>query len=212
MNPLMAMLSILLALAAADDLPERLRVDEPRQDYERERHQPRAAEGTPPMEWLYRNSRLEGGLLWTDFDNDLEIETDMAFYVRGDVSINSIVSLNVTYRHYSFDSSDFPGDEEEHLLIRGVFGGLGVHLPFATSFFVSLNGAVGVMRWETNRPEFSDDTGVVLAGEAALGVRLTEVLRFKAGLGLDVASTDFKSDSTETLVSLNYLVGIEIGF
>ena len=29
----------------------------------------------------------EGGMLWTDFDSDLGIETDFAFYVRWDVSI-----------------------------------------------------------------------------------------------------------------------------
>lgn len=212
MNPLMALLSLLLTLAAADEVPARLRLDEPRQDYERERQQPRASESQPPMEWLYTNSRLEAGLLWTDFDDDLEIETDLAAYVRWDVSVNPVFSVNVTYRHYSFDSSEIPGDVEEHLLIRGLFAGVGAHLPFATSFFLSLNASAGVMRWESNLHQFSDDTGPVLSGEAALGVRLTEMLRLKAGLGLDAASTDFKANSTETLVSLNYLVGVELGF
>ncbi len=214
MYPLMAVLSLVLALVAADEVPDRLRLEEPpvRQDFERERQQPHASESQPPMEWLYRNSRLEAGVLWTDFDDDLEIETDLAAYVRWDVSVNSVFSLNVCYRHYSFDSSEIPGDVEEHLLIRGLFAGIGAHVPFATSFFLSLNGSVGVMRWESNLHQFSDDTGPVLSGEAALGVRLTEMLRLKAGLGLDAASTDFKANSTETLVSLNYLVGVELGF
>lgn len=210
----MVVCSLLLALAAADEAPDRLRLDEPRprQDYERERQQPDASQSQPPMEWIYLNSRLEAGLLWTDFDGDLDIETDMAAYVRWDVSVGPVFSLNLGYRHYDFESSELTGDVEEHLLIRGVFAGVGAHVPFAGSFFLALNASAGVVRWETNRPEFSDDTGPMLAGEAALGVRLTEMLRFKAGLGLDVASTDFKNDSTETLVSLNYLVGFELGF
>jgi hypothetical protein len=212
---MMAMLALCLglALAAGDGLPDRLRVDEPRQDLERDRQQPAEADtARPPMEWLYWNSRLEGGMLWTDFDGDLGIETDFAFYVRWDVSITPNLSVNLTYRHYDFESSTPAGKEDEHLLIRGVFFGLGAHVPFATDFFFAANGALGVMRWESNRHEFRDETGPVLAGEAALGARLTEMLRIKAGIGLDLASTAFHEDSTQTQVNLHYLLGFELGF
>ena len=207
------MLSLCLALAAGDGLPDRLRVDEPKQDVERDRQQPgEELTARPPMEWLYWNSRLDAGMLWTDFDSDLGIETDFAFYVRWDVSITRHLSLNVTYRHYDFESSTVAGKEDEHLLIRGVYAGAGAHVPFATDFFFAANLALGVMRWESNRHEFKDETGPVLAGEAELGVRLTEMLRVKAGLGLDMAWTAFHDDSTETRLNLNYILGVELGF
>jgi hypothetical protein len=209
----MVALSLCLALAAGDGLPDRLRVDEPKQDVEQDRQQPgEEITARPPMEWIYWNSRLEGGMLWTDFEGDLGIETDFAFYVRWDVSITPNLSLNVTYRHYDFESSTVAGKEDEHLLIRGVYAGAGAHVPFATDFFFAANLALGVMRWESNRHEFKDDTGPVLAGEAALGVRLTEMLRVKAGLGLDMAWTEFHDDSIETRVNLNYILGAELGF
>jgi hypothetical protein len=208
----MVMLSLCLALAVVDEVPDRLRAHEPRQGLEDERQRPGPGETRPPMEWLYLNSRLDTGVLWTDFDGDLGLETDLAGYLRWDVSVTPMVSVNLTYRHYDFDSSRVAGSEDEHLLIRGVFFGAGGHVPFATDFFIAANLALGLMRWESNLHQFSDDTGLVLAGEAALGVRLTEMLRLKAGLGLDLASTDFHDDSTQTHLNVNYILGFEVGF
>lgn len=209
----MVVLSLCLALAAADDgVPDRLRAVEPPQEEKSDNPFEEPTPARSPMEWVYWNSRLEGGMLWTDFDGDLGIETDFAWYLRWDVAVTKHLSVNVAYRHYDFESSTPAGKEDEHLLIRGIFFGVGGHLPFWTDFFVSANAALGVMRWESNQSEFKDDTGPVLAGEAFLGVRLTEMLRVKAGLGLDLASTAFHEDSTETHVNLNYLLGAELGF
>jgi hypothetical protein len=192
----------LLAWADGDGLPARMSLDEQQQPGD---------ESLTPMEYFYRHSELEAGVLYTAFDNDLDIETDLGFVVRYGVAINPEFSFNVTYRHYDFSNSDLTGKIDENLFIRGILAGIGWHRPFLPEFAFTANGALGLMRWETNLHEFNDDTGILFSGEAAVTARLHSVLRVKAGVALDLAWTDFHQDSTEMMTNLSFLFGFEFG-
>lgn len=175
--------------------------------------------GTPPsdtspgiMEYIYRNSRLEAGVLYTVFDPDLDIETDLGFYARFDVTMPVDISVNLTFRYNDFGNSDFDGPEDESVKLFGVLGGVGYHLPLTKEFTFEANAAAGLMRWESDVSGVSDDTGLIFSGEAAMSVKLHEALRFKVGGVLDVVSTEFHQSSVKGMSNLSLLVGIELGF
>lgn len=210
----MTSFALVLALAAVQDLPSRMALAEPaRQDLEQEPQRPKTEirEGEPAMEYVYRNSRLEAGMLWTSFDSDLSIEGDFAWYVRWGVGVTENLEVNVTFRQYDFYNSDLPALGSEGLLIRGLLLGVGFRLPIATGFEFSANTAAGAMRWESQDVGFDDATGPILSGEAGLSVRLTAFLRLRVGVALDAAASDFHAPSTETSLSFSTLIGFEIG-
>jgi len=204
MNSLVLTLSFLGAPAQGPSLPTSLS-----QDPSEERQEP-AGVG-PVMNYLYRHSRLESGMLYTIWDNDLELESDPGFYVRTGVEMAYGVSIHLTYRHYDYDNSDLPGPQEEHVLIRGVLGGLGLRVPLTPDFAFSASGSAGFLRWESHGLGLTDDTGPILSGEAAVAVRLHEVLRIKAGVVLDFTSTDVRGGSRESTLGVSWLLGVEFG-
>lgn len=210
------MTSILLAALtlAAQDLPTSLSLSEPaRQEVEEEPRRPATEirDGESVMEFVFRNSRLEVGMMWTTFDSDLEIESDFAWFARYGVGLSTIVEVHLTFRQYDFYNTDFPGPTQEGLLIRGLLLGVGVKLPFATDFEFAAHASAGAMRWESQDVGFDDATGPILSGEASLGVRLSPEILLRAGLAVDAASSDFHSTSTETSLGWSMLVGFEFG-
>lgn len=200
----MTSLTVFLCLAAGPDpgLPAEL------QAQEQESTRPEGGMGI--VEYVYRYSEFEVGTVYTLFDRSLDIENDWGFYVRGGVRVVEYASLNLTYRLYDFRSSELPGGAEEGLRIHALLGGVGFQLPLTSEFTFKLNGALGLIRWDSDLAH--DETGPALAGEAAVCVQVHEALRLKAGVAADLASTDFHDDSHETHLSLSGLFSLEIGF
>ena len=163
------------------------------------------------MEYYYRNAELDLGMLYTNYDGDLNLESDLGFYVRTGVRFAHGLSLHLSYRHADFSSSENPGKTDEDVLIRAVLlGGAYRHdLTREFSLLASLDG--GFQRWETNLHEFGDDTGFVFSAEFAATARLWSVLRLKLGLVVDLANTDFHQDSRTWNTSLSGLLGFELG-
>lgn len=208
----------LFLLADEEPLPRGLSLSEERRPAARqEEGVPQRPEELPErseqgvMEYYYRNAELDLGMLYTNYDGDLQLETDAGFYVRTGVRFAHGLSLHLSYRHYDFSSSELPGKTEEDLLIRALLvGGSYRHdLTREFSLLASLDG--GFQRWETNLHEFSDDTGLVFSAEVAATARLWTVLRLKLGLVIDLANTDFHQDSRTWNTSLSGLIGFELG-
>ena len=165
----------------------------------------------PVMSYIYRHSELEFGTMVTSFDSDLDIESDLGFYVRYGVQVAPRITVHATYRHYSFDNSEVDGPVSEGLLLRAILGGVGYRVPFTDEFALLAGGGVGVMWWDSTGVGANDDTSLIFSGEAALSVRLHEVLRIKAGVMADVVSTDFHDDSSRGVLNLSALLALEIG-
>jgi hypothetical protein len=209
MKSLVAALSLLAAPAVAwagdGSLPTALA-----QDPSEERQEP--AWPGPVMNYLYQHSQLELGFLYTHWDRDLDLENDLGFYLRYGVKMAYGVSIQMTYRHYDYENSDIPGSQEEHVLLRGLLGGLALQVPLTPDFTFSAGGGAGFMRWESHGLGLSDDVGPIVSGEAALSTRLHEVLRLRAGVALDFTSTDLRGGSRENTLAVSWLFGFELGF
>jgi hypothetical protein len=216
-------LPLLLCLATAarageDELPRTLSLADERrpakvQD-EGEPQRPQEAtadEGPGVMEYITRNSELELGMLVTDFDGDLRIESDLGWYVRTGVRFAYGLSAHVTYRHYEFSSSELPGKTEEDISLRALLVGASFRQPLSKEFALLASAAVGFQRWESNFHQVSDDADVIFSGELAATARLWTVLRLKLGVVYDLARTDFHQDSKQMNGNLSWLVGFELG-
>jgi hypothetical protein len=94
------------AAYAGDDvfLPVGMSLDEPRerQDVENDRQRPDDQASLTPMEFFYRHSELEAGVMYTDFSSDLQLKSHLGFYVRYVVEILPNISLHMTYRYNEF--------------------------------------------------------------------------------------------------------------
>jgi hypothetical protein len=163
------------------------------------------------MEHVYRYSELDGGLLWTFWDKDLDLENDIGWFVRYGVGLGDNLSLTLTYRHYDYDNTELPGGAEDHVILRSVLAGAAFRLPIGRDFEFVGHGSAGVMRWDSSGANLDDDMGPVISAEGALVVRLHEVLRFRFGAALDWARTEFHEDTEENVLSLTLLFGLEIG-
>lgn len=162
------------------------------------------------MEYVTAHSLFDLGVLYTAWDSDLDLENDLGFYVRYGLEVGDVFSLSVAYRHYDYDNSDIPGREEEHVLIRGLFGGLGLRLDLTQELTFTAGVSVGAIRWESHGLDLSDDTGPAFSAEGGLSFRLHEALRIRAGASLDGASTEFRGGRRETVLSLSGVFGLEL--
>jgi hypothetical protein len=209
----LAFLSIPAAALAQDGLPTRLRLYDPPQQDQEPAPPPAAAPDQAPvpvMEYVYRFSHLEGGVLFTHFDGDLDIEDDPGFYVRYGVGLDYDLSVHVEYRHYDFDNTELAGPADEHLLLRAALIGGGWRHAFTPEFAFSADLGVGAMWWDSQGASQDSDAGFLVSADAALTVRLHEALRLKLGVVADLAWTDFHNSSTETVASLSAILALEL--
>jgi hypothetical protein len=172
---------------------------------------PEAGNTPPVMEYIFWNSRIEGGMLYTLFDKDLDIEPSVGFYARYLLHLDSVWTVSVAYRHYSGQNSDLPGSEEEWLLIRSLLVGGGVRASFSPEFGVEGSLGTGAIWYESRHAGEDNDAGWIVSGDAAFVVRLNDMLKIKLGAALDYTRTDFHQDSRENLLGLSGLLSVEIG-
>jgi hypothetical protein len=202
------------AAAWADDLglPTRLSLDdEPRdrgQDLEFERQRPDDSTSLTPMEFIYRHSGLEAGMLYTDFDNSLGLQSNIAFYVRWGVEVVPNLSVHVTYRYCEFTNGPASMPNREDVRIQAFLFGASYNIPLSREF--ALVGGIGIGPGWWDSSSFQDETGVTISGEIGATARLWAMMRLKAGIVLDLVNTDFHSVSG-TQVNLSYLLGVELG-
>src|SRR6185295_5314028 len=99
------------AAAAADDevcLPLRMSFDDEtreareRQDLEQEPQRPDTSEQFTPMEYFFRFSELEAGVMYTDFASSLHLKSHLGFYVRYGVEVLPHIDVHLTYRYNEF--------------------------------------------------------------------------------------------------------------
>jgi hypothetical protein len=191
-------------------LPLAMSLDEPRerQDVENDRQRPDNDSSLTPMEFVYRYSELEAGVMYTDFSSDLQLKSHLGFYVRYGVEILPHISLHLTYRYNEFGNGPTTPTTED-VRLQALFFGAGLHIPLHREFAFVAAAGIGPMWWDSS--VVKNEIGVGLTGEAALTARLWEMLRLKAGLVLDGVNTDFHQKSTTWSLNLSYLVGVEIG-
>lgn len=163
------------------------------------------------MEYIYRYSELEAGALYTDWASRLKLDAHVGGYVRWGVAIHPNVNLNIAFRGFAYDNSEVTGQENEHVLERGLLAGFGIRIPLTRDFKLTGNAAAGFMRFDSRAANIGSDTGPAVALEGALTARLWEMLRLKAGLGYEFIRTDFHQTSAHWTGNLTYLVGFEIG-
>ena len=198
------------AAAWADDLglPTRLTLDEdpprePQQELELERQRPDDGASLTPMEFVFRHSQLELGVMYSDFDNDLGLKSHLGYYLRWGVEIFPHLSVHATYRYNAFGTA--PGDD---IVVQALLVGASLHVPLLRDFALVGGVAVGPSWWDSSVAH--GEIGFTFSAEAALTARLYELLRLKAGVVFDGVSTDFRGASGVS-TNLNYLVGLEIG-
>ncbi len=202
------------ALAYADGepgLPARMSLDEePRekQDVENDKQRPDDLSTLTPMEFFYKHSELEAGIMYTDFGNALSLKSHMGFYVRYGVEILPHVDLHVTYRYNAFGNGPTTPTTED-IQVDALFFGAGVHIPLHPEFAFVGGAGIGPMWWSSTT--MPNALGFGLTAEAALTARLWEVLRLKAGVVLDAVNTDFHQTSSRWSLDLSYLAGLEFG-
>jgi len=209
----LAFLSASAAAWAGDDvcLPLRMSLeDEPRerQDLEQERQRPDDTSSLTPMEFFYKHSELEAGVMYTTFSSDLHLKSHLGFYVRYGVEIMPHVDLHVTYRYNEFGNGPTTPTSED-VRLQSLFFGAGLHIPLHPEFAFVASAGIGPMWWDSS--VVRNEIGFGLTGEAALTAKIWDVLRLKAGLVLDGVYTDFHQTTTTFSVNLSYLVGLEIG-
>lgn len=207
-----AFLSAVATAYAGDEvcLPARMSLDdEPRerQDVEQDRQHPDDFATLTPMEFFYKHSELEAGVMFTDFSNDLHLKSHAGFYVRYGVEIMPHVDVHVTYRYNEFGNGHDAA--VENVRLQALFFGAGIHVPLHREFAFVAGGGIGAMWWDSN--VVRNELGFGLTGEAALTARLWDMLRLKAGLVLDGVDTRFHQTSTSFSLNLSYLIGFEIG-
>jgi hypothetical protein len=203
------------AAAYADDdvcLPARMSLDDEtreRQDVENDRQRPVDGAALTPMEFFYRHSELEAGVMYTMFSNDLSLKSHMGFYVRYGVEIMPHVDVHVTYRYNAFGNGPTTPTTED-VTLQALYFGAGVHIPLHPEFAFVASAGIGPTWWDST--VVHSEIGLGLTGEAALTAKLAgDMLRLKAGLVLDGVNTDFHQTSTHWSLNLSYLVGLEIG-
>lgn len=183
---------------------------EPRQEIELDPpRQPEGRQDTPLLEYVITHSELETGFLYIDYGDDLQLESDAAYYARWRVKLDGGFDANLTLRYADFTNTDLPGPANEDVISVGGLAGAGYRMPVAEGLAVSVNGSVGVMRWESNFHGLSDETGILVSAEAAITAQLTDGFRLRLGGLVEQLFTDFHDADSETSVGL--LVGIEIG-
>jgi len=208
-----AFLSASAAAWAADDvcLPLRMSLgDEPRerQDLEQDRQRPDDFSTLTPMEFFYKHSELEAGVMYTDFSSDLHLKSHLGFYVRYGVEIMPHVDVHVTYRFNEFGNGPTTPTTED-VRLQALFFGAGLHIPLHREFAFVAGAGIGPMWWDSS--VVRNEIGIGLTAEAALTAKIWEVLRLKAGLVIDGVDTDFHQTKSTFSVNLSYLVGLEIG-
>jgi hypothetical protein len=215
MKGLIAALAFLALPAAAWaddlDLPTRLSLDEPRdrgQDLEFERQRPDDSSSLTPMEFIYRHSELEAGVLYTDFDNSLGLQSNLGFYVRWGVEVLPNLSVHLTYRYNEFTNGPASLPFKEDVRIQALLFGATYHVPLSKEFALLGGLGIGPTWWDGSG--FESDSGVTVSGEIGATARLWAMMRLKAGIVLDLVNTDFHS-ADGTQVNLSYLLGIELG-
>jgi hypothetical protein len=216
MKYLVLAISFLTASAAAYAgdgvcLPLRMSLDDEtreRQDVENDRQRPDDGASLTPMEFFYKHSELEAGVMYTVFSNDLSLKSHAGIYVRYGVEILPHVSLHMTYRYNQFGNGPTSSNPED-VTLQSLFFGAGLHVPLHPEFAFVASAGIGPMWWDSS--VVRSEIGFGLTGEAALTARLWEVLRLKAGIVLDGINTDFHQTSTNWSLNLSYLVGLEIG-
>jgi hypothetical protein len=172
---------------------------------------PEAGNTPPVLEFVYWNSRLELGALFTVYDRDLDIEPGVGFYARYLLHLDSAWTVSVAYRHTSGQNSDLPGSEEEWLLVRSLLVGGGVRASFSPEFGVEGSLGTGAIWYESRHAGEDNDAGWIVSGDAAFVVRLNDMLKLKLGAALDFTRTDFHQDSRENLFALSGFLSFEIG-
>jgi hypothetical protein len=197
------------AAAWADDLglPTRMALDEeparPSQDLELERQRPDDTSSLTPMEFIFRHSQLELGVMYTDFDSDLNLKSHLGYYLRWGVEVLPHLSVHATYRYNAFGTAR--GDD---IVVQALLIGASYHIPLMRDFAFVGGLGVGPSWWDSSVAH--GEMGFTFSAEAALTARLYEMLRFKAGVVLDGVSTDFRGASGLS-TNLSYLFGLEIG-
>ncbi|HVR86467.1 MAG TPA: hypothetical protein VMU54_19245 [Planctomycetota bacterium] len=207
-----AFLSASAAAYAGDEvgLPTHLSLDdEPRgqQDLEQDRQRPDDFGTLTPMEFVYKHSELEAGVMYTVFSHDLNLKSHMGFYLRYGVEIMPHIDVHVTYRYNEFGNGPRTGNSED-LQLQALFIGAGIHIPLHQEFAFVAGAGIGPMWWDSTVA--TSPVGFGLTAEAALTARIWEALRLKLGLVLDGVSTDFHQTSTNFSLNLSYLLGFEI--
>jgi len=190
-------------------LPLRMSLDDEipaKQDLETDPQRPQDSESLTPMEFFYKHSELEAGVMYQTFDDNLGLKSHMAFYVRYGVEILSHISVHVTYRYNEFGNGPTTSTTED-VRLQSLFFGAGIHIPLHPEFAFIAGGGIGPMWFDSSTVR--SEMGVGITGEVALTAELWSMLRLKVGLVIDGVETDFH-DSGFT-VNLSYLVGVEIG-
>ena len=212
-------LPLVLAAAASvraedESLPTRMSLDDERhnesrdpQDVEMDRQRPDDSSRLTPMEFFYRHSGIEGGILWTDYDAKLGLASHIGFYFRYGVEIAPHLSVQMTYRFSTFGNG--PGaTTPEDVRIQTLLLGASYQLPLTPEFAVVGGVGIGPTWWDST--VVRNDVAFTVSSELALTAELWQMLHLKLGVLIDGSDTNFHQSSGVS-VNVSGLLGLEYG-
>lgn len=154
---------------------------------------------------LVERSHVEGGMFFTTFDSDLELDPHVGFYGRVDVPIVDRLYAVVEYRR--FDGLD--GDtllNEEVRINEYLLGALyrwdvweAVDLVFAAEAgLASVKGA-------------EEDSGLILSFTAGVNIDAADFFRIRLAVLADLVDVEFH-DAEGWSLNVSGIIGVDFGF
>lgn len=156
---------------------------------------------------LLERSHIESGMLFTLFDNDLDIDQTFGFYARIDVPIVDRLYAIVEYRRYEGGNSDFVPNEDVRVA-EYLFGAL-YRWDLWEEADLIFAGQIGIADFASTASE--DDSGLLASFTAGVNIHVSKFLHVRLAAVADFARTDFH-DADGWALNTSGIIGIDIGF
>ena len=157
---------------------------------------------------LRKKEEPEAGFGWgvraalTHWDNDL----DLADRVGWSAYVSVIPAI--TFEYSRWETEDEDGDDDALVQVyRLGFGATGHAL---TDLTLGVVGAIGLIRLNSDAPGTDGDTGPIFSLHPAASWRISDSLRFSAGLLIDILRTDFNQEHTHTNHNFSLTAGVHV--
>ncbi len=163
----------------------------------------------PLLVRIFEDSHIEFGALYTIFDGDLSITNLFSFYGRASLAVYERWYATFEFRYAGGSNGDEVAGE--NLVLGSYLIGASYRWPWIPDVDLVFTGEGGVATFRSNM--VPGDTGFEGTLQAAAHWRLTDPIRVKVGLGLDIISTDFRQEGNRRwVVDFSGILGVDIGF
>lgn len=157
---------------------------------------------------LRKKEEPQPGLAWgvqaalTHWDNDL----DLADRVGWSAYLSVIPALGFEYSRWETEDED--GDDDALVQVYRV--GFYTTGNVLTDLTLGVVSAVGLVRFTSDAPGTDGDTGPIFSLHPGASWKISEHLRFSAGVLIDILRTDFNQEHTHTNHNFSLTIGMHV--